>query len=299
MSHGLNVPQREAVHYLDGPLLVLAGAGSGKTRVITQKIAWMIEGCGYPPNKITAITFTNKAAKEMKERADALLQNGSAEGLSVSTFHALGARFLRQEAKHLGLKPGFSIFDASDTAGLFQELLKTADKAHLRRVHSRISLWKNALLGPEQAASAAADEFERAAAATYVDYEKTLRAYQAVDFDDLIGLPLKLLRDNAEVAARWQSRFGLSSRMVGDPGETIMRSVRVSAFPFAVLHAGSPMMLGRYNDPPAKEFRAPTCRSPIREPRAQTSPEAFFSGPPDGTGSIARGADASSSDYVR
>ena len=207
MSHGLNVPQREAVHYLDGPLLVLAGAGSGKTRVITQKIAWMIEGCGYPPNKITAITFTNKAAKEMKERADALLQNGSAEGLSVSTFHALGARFLRQEAKHLGLKPGFSIFDASDTAGLFQELLKTADKAHLRRVHSRISLWKNALLGPEQAASAAADEFERAAAATYVDYEKTLRAYQAVDFDDLIRLPVNLLESNDEVLARWQSRI--------------------------------------------------------------------------------------------
>ncbi|MCK9283150.1 MAG: UvrD-helicase domain-containing protein [Rhodocyclaceae bacterium] len=207
MSAKLNVPQREAVHYLDGPLLVLAGAGSGKTRVITQKIAWMIEGCGYPPHKIAAITFTNKAAKEMKERADDLLKNRSAEGLSVSTFHSLGARLLRQEAKHLGLKPGFSIFDAADTVGLFQELLKTADKAHLRRVQNRISLWKNGLLDPEQAAAAAADEFEGAAAATYAAYEKTLRAYQAVDFDDLIRLPVNLLESNDDVLARWQSRI--------------------------------------------------------------------------------------------
>ncbi len=207
MSAGLNAPQREAVHYLDGPLLVLAGAGSGKTRVITQKIAWMIEGCGYAPSKITAITFTNKAAKEMKERADSLLKERSAEGLNVSTFHSLGARFLRQEAKHLGLKPGFSILDASDTAGLFQDLMKHADKAQLRRVQGRISLWKNSLLDPEQAAAAAEDEFQRAAAAVYVDYEKTLRAYQAVDFDDLIRLPVNLLESNDEVLARWQSRI--------------------------------------------------------------------------------------------
>jgi len=207
VAHGLNTPQREAVKYLDGPLLVLAGAGSGKTRVITQKIAWMIEGCGYPANKITAITFTNKAAKEMKERADGLLKDGKAEGLSVSTFHSLGARFLRQEARHLGLKPGFSILDASDTTGLFQELLANADKATVRMVQTRISLWKNSLLGPEEAVVAAQDDFERGAAATYVEYEKTLRAYQAVDFDDLIRLPVNLLESNEEVLARWQSRI--------------------------------------------------------------------------------------------
>ena len=194
------------MHYLDGPLLVLAGAGSGKTRVITQKIAYLIEGCNYPATKITAITFTNKAAKEMKERAEALLKDRGAEGLSVSTFHALGARFLRQEAKHLGLKPGFSILDASDTAGLFQDLMKSADKAQVRMTQSRISLWKNGLLGPEAAAEAAENEFERAAAALYVEYERTLRAYQAVDFDDLIRLPVNLLESNEEVLARWQSR---------------------------------------------------------------------------------------------
>ncbi|HEY6897063.1 MAG TPA: UvrD-helicase domain-containing protein [Rhodocyclaceae bacterium] len=207
MSHGMNAPQREAVHYIDGPLLVLAGAGSGKTRVITQKIAWLIESCGYAPFHICAITFTNKAAKEMKERADKLLAQGSAEGLQVSTFHALGARILRQEARHLGLKPGFSILDASDTAGLFQDLLKNADKAKLRAVQSCISLWKNNLLSPEDAAAQAADEFERAAAATYLEYERTLRAYQAVDFDDLIRLPVNLFESQEEVHQRWQSRI--------------------------------------------------------------------------------------------
>ncbi|HEX5391889.1 MAG TPA: UvrD-helicase domain-containing protein [Rhodocyclaceae bacterium] len=207
MSHGLNAPQREAVHYLDGPLLVLAGAGSGKTRVITQKIAYMIEGCGYPASKITAITFTNKAAKEMKERADSLLKDGSAKGLSVSTFHSLGNRFLRQEARHLGLKPGFSILDASDTFSLFQDLMGNADKGHVRMVQNCISLWKNALLGPEEAAKVAADDFEQAAAATYTEYEKTLRAYQAVDFDDLIRLPVNLLETHEEVLTRWQSRM--------------------------------------------------------------------------------------------
>ena len=206
MSHGLNTPQREAVHYLDGPLLVLAGAGSGKTRVITQKIAYLIEECHYPPAKITAITFTNKAAKEMKERAESLLKARGTEGLSVSTFHALGARFLRQEAKHLGLKPGFSILDASDTGSLFQDLMKQADKALLRMTQNRISLWKNSLIGPEAAPAAAENEFERTAATVYAEYERTLRAYQAVDFDDLIRLPVNLLESNEEVLARWQSR---------------------------------------------------------------------------------------------
>ncbi len=206
MAESLNAPQREAVRYLDGPLLVLAGAGSGKTRVITQKIAWLIGECGIAPEKITAITFTNKAAKEMKERA-AKLVGGRAEGLAISTFHALGVRILRQEARHLGLKPGFSIFDASDTAQLFQEMLKDADKARIRLIQNRISLWKNAVVGPEEAAGNAGDDLEAHAAKVYADYERTLRAYQAVDFDDLIRLPVELFEAHEDIALRWRSRI--------------------------------------------------------------------------------------------
>jgi len=206
VSHQLNAPQREAVRYLDGPLLVLAGAGSGKTRVITQKIAYLIEECQVAPHKIAAITFTNKAAKEMAERVGKLIK-GSTEGLTVSTFHALGARILRQEARHLHLKPSFSILDASDTAQLFQEMLKDADKARVRSIQNRISLWKNALVGPEEAAKIAADDLEAGAAKVYAEYERTLRAYQAVDFDDLIRLPVELFQGNDEVAGRWRSRL--------------------------------------------------------------------------------------------
>ena len=203
----LNDPQREAVRYLDGPLLVLAGAGSGKTRVITEKISWLIEGCGMSARHIAAITFTNKAAKEMQARVAGLLGGRATEGLTVSTFHALGARILRHEAKLIGLKPGFSILDASDTFGLFQDLLKSTDKSQVRAVQNRISLWKNALLNSEQALAAAVDPLEIAAAHTYAEYERTLRAYQAVDFDDLIRLPVKLLEQEAETLGRWQGRI--------------------------------------------------------------------------------------------
>ena len=203
----LNPAQREAIRYLDGPLLVLAGAGSGKTRVITQKIAYLIEECGVSPHKIAAITFTNKAAKEMQERTAKLLKDRSTEGLTVCTFHALGAKMLRQEARHVGLKPSFSILDASDTASLFQELIKDADKGRVRLIQNRISLWKNALVDPDEAGRIAADDIENQAARVYGDYERTLRAYQAVDFDDLIRLPAQLLDTNEEVAHRWRSRI--------------------------------------------------------------------------------------------
>ena len=203
----LNPAQREAIRYLDGPLLVLAGAGSGKTGVITHKIAYLVEECGISPHKIAAITFTNKAAKEMQERTARLLKGRPVDGLTVCTFHALGARLLRQEAKHTGLKPNFSILDAADTGALFAELLKDADKGRVRLIQNRISLWKNALIGPEAAAKDAADEFEVQAARAFVDYERTLRAYQAVDFDDLIRLPAQLLESNEEVAQRWRSRI--------------------------------------------------------------------------------------------
>ena len=207
MSHGLNPPQREAVRYLDGPLLVLAGAGSGKTRVITQKIAYLIQECDIRPDRIAAITFTNKAAKEMKERVGKLMNGQPVEGLTVSTFHALGARFLRQEARRLELKPGFSILDAGDTSALFTDLMREADKAKVRAIQGRISLWKNSLIGPEEAADVADGPMEAGAAQVYVEYERTLRAYQAVDFDDLIRLPVLLLEKDEEVLHRWRQRM--------------------------------------------------------------------------------------------
>jgi len=204
--HGLNPPQREAVRYLDGPLLVLAGAGSGKTRVITQKIAYLIGECGMAPHHVTAITFTNKAAREMKERA-AKLVGARADELNISTFHALGAKLLRMEARAIGLKPSFSILDASDTNALFGEMLKDADKARVKLIQQQISLWKNALLGPEAALAQAEGDLATGAARVYAEYERTLKAYQAVDFDDLIRLPVDLLEANEEVAQRWRSRI--------------------------------------------------------------------------------------------
>ncbi|MEK7737271.1 MAG: UvrD-helicase domain-containing protein, partial [Pseudomonadota bacterium] len=204
---GLNPPQREAIRYLDGPLLVLAGAGSGKTRVITQKIAYLVEECQVQPAHIAAITFTNKAAREMQERVARLLPGRPLQGLTLSTFHALGARILRQEAKHCGLKPSFSILDASDSAAILAELLGNPDKAQLRAVHSRISMWKNNLAGPEQALALAQEPLELAAARLYAEYQRTLRAYQSVDFDDLIRLPAELFDAEPEVLTRWQGRL--------------------------------------------------------------------------------------------
>ncbi len=207
MTATLNAPQREAVRYLDGPLLVLAGAGSGKTRVITQKIAHLVEQRGFEARHIAAITFTNKAAKEMRERVKKLLPGRSLESLNVSTFHALGARILREEAKTLALKPRFSIFDAADSGAVLAELAREADKARLKSLQWRISAWKNALVEPAAAASLAEDEPGLAAARLYAGYEHALRAYQAVDFDDLIRLPVRLFENEADVLLRWQGKL--------------------------------------------------------------------------------------------
>ena len=204
---GLNPPQREAIRYLDGPVLVLAGAGSGKTRVITHKIAYLVEECEVRPAHIAAITFTNKAAREMKERVAKLLPGHPLQGLTLSTFHALGARFLRQEAGLCGLKPAFSIFDASDSAGIIAELLGNPDKSIVRAAQTRISMWKNGLIEPEQALADAIDPLDLRNASLYADYDRTLRAYQAVDFDDLIRLPVRLLAAEPAVLARWQGRL--------------------------------------------------------------------------------------------
>jgi ATP-dependent DNA helicase Rep len=207
MLSRLNPPQREAVTYLDGPLLVLAGAGSGKTGVITHKIAYLVEQCGYQPAHIAAITFTNKAAKEMQERAARLLPGRPAAQLNVSTFHALGVRILRAEAAAAGLKPRFSILDAADTAALFAELSGEADRARVRLLQSRVSAWKNALTRPDEALRGARDPLAAAAARLYDKYQATLKAYQAVDFDDLILLPVHLFESAPEVLARWQGRL--------------------------------------------------------------------------------------------
>ena len=206
VPHDMNAMQRQAVLYLDGPCLVLAGAGSGKTRVITQKIAYLLRECAYPARQVVALTFTNKAAREMNERVKLLMDPKLAKGLTVSTFHSLGLRFLREEAVHAGLKPRFSILDANDALAIIQELLATTDKGRLRAVQQNISLWKNALTDPDAAERSAASPSEAEAAKVYRSYSATLEAYQSVDFDDLIRLPAVLLETNDEVRQRWQAR---------------------------------------------------------------------------------------------
>jgi ATP-dependent DNA helicase Rep len=193
----------QAVHHLQGPCLVLAGAGSGKTRVITHKIARLLKA-DYAPREIAAITFTNKAAAEMRDRAKALVGAKAAKDLVVCTFHALGVRILRAEGERLDLKPQFSILDADDVLGVLRDAGGSSDNALARRWQWTISGWKNQGLNSEQAAAVAADDDERVAARVMQRYEERLSAYQAVDFDDLIGLPLKLLQRDAEVRARWQ-----------------------------------------------------------------------------------------------
>ncbi len=203
----LNPRQRRAVAHVDTPLLVLAGAGSGKTRVITEKIAHLIRHCAVDARHIIAVTFTNKAAKEMHERATRLLDAKEQKGLWVSTFHTLGLRILKQEYKRLGYRKGFSIFDASDTATLLKELLKRdGDDDAADSAQWTISAWKSAMITPDEALSAAQDPLEAHAARLYGLYERSLRAYNGFDFDDLIGVPVRLLKSDPEVLAEWRHR---------------------------------------------------------------------------------------------
>jgi ATP-dependent DNA helicase Rep len=205
----LNSAQREAVTYLDGPCLVLAGAGSGKTRVITAKIAHMVRTAGIKPHHIAAITFTNKAAKEMSQRAKTLLTsiNAPSRGLLISTFHSLGVQMLRKDHALAGLKATFTIMDSSDSASLLQDALGVTDRATVRHAQSQISLWKNALISPTAAFHQARDDDEAMVAKAYATYARQLQAYQAVDFDDLIGLPVKILDDHEAARERWQNRL--------------------------------------------------------------------------------------------
>ncbi len=212
----LNDRQREAVHYIDGPMLVLAGAGSGKTSVITRKIAYLIEHCGIKGNRIAALTFTNKAAREMKERVSQLVSGPAARGLIVSTFHNLGLRILRKEHQALGYKSGFSIFDQQDAQALIKDLLiqdhsdPEAAKANADQADSiqhAISNWKNDMVSPQQAVAQAQDPSELLAAQAYSRYLRALKAYNALDFDDLILLPVQIFQQFPDILQRWQRRI--------------------------------------------------------------------------------------------
>ena len=209
----LNPRQEEAVKHISGPLLVLAGAGSGKTSVITQKIAHLIENCQMPAQRITAMTFTNKAAREMKERVQKLLPSEKTKGLTVSTFHNFGLQFLRFELANTPLKSNFSILDADDCKRLLMDLM-TRDNmsgAESRELVGKaikmISDWKNDLIAPEDAMQTLSDPEDMMFAHLYGLYERNLRAYNAVDFDDLIVLPVKILRADPTIKERWQNRI--------------------------------------------------------------------------------------------
>ncbi|KOO05633.1 DNA helicase Rep [Vibrio hepatarius] len=206
----LNPRQDEAVKYVSGPCLVLAGAGSGKTRVITNKIAYLVQQCGYKARNIAAVTFTNKAAREMKERVGQTLGKNESKGLMVSTFHTLGLNIIKREYKALGLKAGFSLFDDQDQMALLKELTEKqldGDKDLLKQLLSTISNWKNDMLSPEQAKAAAKGEQQQLFAFCFEMYQKQMKAYNALDFDDLILMPVLLLRNNEEVRQRWQNRI--------------------------------------------------------------------------------------------
>ncbi|HQS00216.1 MULTISPECIES: UvrD-helicase domain-containing protein [unclassified Polaromonas] len=205
-AHGLNLAQQEAVNYMHGPCLVLAGAGSGKTRVITHKIGRLIQA-GLPPQEIAAITFTNKAAAEMRERAKKLIGQ-PARGVLICTFHALGVRMLRQDGEVLGLKKQFSILDSDDVTSILKDAGGSTDAATARQWQWTISAWKNSGLNAAQAEAQAATDEDRLVARVMARYEERLTAYQSVDFDDLIGLPLKLLREHDAVRDKWQASMG-------------------------------------------------------------------------------------------
>ncbi|WP_144175742.1 DNA helicase Rep [Pseudomonas sp. Kh13] len=204
----LNPRQQEARDYVGGPLLVLAGAGSGKTSVITRKIAHLIQNCGIRAQYIVAMTFTNKAAREMKERVATLLRPGEGRGLTVCTFHNLGLNIIRREHERLGYKPGFSIFDESDIKALLSDIMQKEYSGDdgIDEIKNMIGAWKNDLILPAEALEKARNPREQTAAIVYTHYQRTLKAFNAVDFDDLILLPVKLFQEHPDVLERWQNR---------------------------------------------------------------------------------------------
>lgn len=206
----LNPAQQQAVEHVAGPCLVLAGAGSGKTRVITNKIAYLVNQCGYKPTQIVAVTFTNKAAREMKERVAKTLGKGASRGLKISTFHTLGLNIIKRHTAELSLKQGFTLFDDKDSYSLLQDLTSTeydGDKARLQQLQSKISSFKNELLLPQQASRLSVDAEHQQIVSFYAEYQRHMRAYNALDFDDLIMMPTLLLQSNQQVRQQWQQRI--------------------------------------------------------------------------------------------
>ena len=205
----LNPEQARAVTTIDRPLLVLAGAGSGKTRVITEKIAYLVKQ-GLPARNIAALTFTNKAAREMKERVGKLLDDKQLRGLRVSTFHSLGLNILRKEHQTLQYKSGISLFDEQDKITLLKNLITHGnadyDIDEVDFYSRKIGQWKNAFITHEQAVSQASEE-DNIAAHLYADYIRSLKAYNAVDFDDLILLPVLIFQKHSDILEKWQNKI--------------------------------------------------------------------------------------------
>ena len=195
--HQLNEAQRRAVIHTGSPLLVIAGAGSGKTGVITKKIAHLAQG-GLPPASIYALTFTNKAAREMQQRCGQLMKDSA----HISTFHRLGLDFIRAEASHLQLRRNFTVLDNHDCLNIIKELSQETDSGRAQEQQNLISNYKNDGLSPEFCLA-----HQLPSAALYQSYEQRLRAYNVLDFDDLLLFPLRLLRENFELRLRWQSKI--------------------------------------------------------------------------------------------
>ncbi|WP_328311152.1 UvrD-helicase domain-containing protein [Actinomycetospora sp. NBC_00405] len=206
----MNPPQREAVVHTGSPLLIVAGAGSGKTRVLTHRIAWQMRHQGVGPGQFMAITFTNKAAAEMRERVAALVGR-RANAMWVSTFHSMCVRILRREYRHLGLSSTFSIYDADDSRRLVATVARGLDldakKYSPRGLLARISAWKNELVPPIEAVDAAATEAEKRTAEVYTIYQDRLQQSNSLDFDDLIGRTVDLLTRFPDVAEYYRRRF--------------------------------------------------------------------------------------------
>jgi len=203
----LNPSQREAVHYRTGPLLVIAGAGSGKTRVITTKIAELIGTHGLEPRYIAAVTFTNKAAREMRTRIGEMLDKNISKGLRISTFHTLGLNIIRDELETLGLRKGFSIYDDTDSMAVLNELARGETDERLRLLRNQISKWKSDCTTHKQAMAAAEDQLEARMAEIYEAYDRHLHACNAIDFDDLLLIPVKLLKKDFDVLNRWRAKI--------------------------------------------------------------------------------------------
>jgi ATP-dependent DNA helicase Rep len=207
----LNPPQREAVRYVEGPLLVLAGAGSGKTRVIAHKIAHLIAAHQVEPDGIAAITFTNKAANEMQSRVADLLPKGARVKPWISTFHTLGLRILKEEFEACGLRPRFTLFDARDSEAALADIARRSFGSttfDIGAIQHRVSAWKSALHEPATVpVEEKSDPLGKAAFACYAEYLRTLQAFNAVDFDDLIRLPSLLLRNSPGTLLKWQARL--------------------------------------------------------------------------------------------